>query len=247
MNMAGRTNTSHRRCHTDAYKGKITMTVKAILFGSIGTLVETSDFQRRAFNQAFAQARLDWNWDTETYARLLTKSGGQERIQNFADERSITVNSHQLHQHKTVFFNNLLANEHLPLRPGVRGIIDYAKMHDIRLAFVTATSRANIDATFLTLGDQISRKDFAFIGDVSMVSAPKPNPDIYKRALADLNLDAHNCIAIEDTATSMHAALAAGLRCIAFPGAYAKAHDFTDALLITQNLSSDNFQATRPK
>jgi phosphoglycolate phosphatase-like HAD superfamily hydrolase len=56
------------------------MTVKAILFGSIGTLVETSDFQRRAFNQAFAQAGLDWNWDTETYVRLLKKSGGQQRI-----------------------------------------------------------------------------------------------------------------------------------------------------------------------
>ena len=223
------------------------MTVKAILFGSIGTLVETSNFQRHAFNQAFAQAGLDWNWDTATYERLLTKSGGRKRIQDFADERSITVNSHQLHQHKTEIFDNLMANEDLPLRPGVTGIIDYAKMHDISLAFVTATSRANIDATFLALGDQIYREDFAFIGDVTMVSAPKPNPDIYERALVELNLAAHDCIAIEDTATSMHAALTAGLRCIAFPGAYAKAHDFTDALLITQNLSSDDFQITRPK
>jgi HAD superfamily hydrolase (TIGR01509 family) len=225
----------------------MTMTVKAILFGSIGTLVETSDFQRRAFNQAFTQAGLDWNWDTETYMRLLKKSGGQQRIQSYANTRSINVDAYQLHQRKTKIFDTFMASEHLPLRPGVADIIDYAKTHDMGLAFVTATSQANIDATFLALGDQINRKDFAFIGDVSMVSAPKPNPDIYERALADLNLDAHNCIAIEDTATSMHAALAAGLRCIAFPGAYARAHDFTDALLITQNLSSDNFQDTLPK
>jgi len=217
------------------------MTVKAILFGSIGTLVETSDFQRRAFNQAFAQAGLDWNWDKDTYVRLLTKSGGQERIQSYANARFIDVDAYQLHQHKTTIFDTLMASEQLPLRPGVAGVIDYAKTHDMRLAFVTATSQANIDATFLALGDQINRKDFAFIGDVSMVSSPKPNSDIYEKALAHLNLDAHHCIAIEDTATSMHAALAAGLRCIAFPGVYAKAHDFSDALLITQNLSSDYF------
>jgi beta-phosphoglucomutase-like phosphatase (HAD superfamily) len=222
------------------------MTLKAILFGSIGTLVETSEFQRRAFNQAFAQAGLDWNWDTETYVRLLTKSGGQERIQSYANARYINVDASQLHHNKTKIFDTLMASEHLPLRPGVAGIIDYTKTHEICLEFVTATSWANIDATFLALGDQISRKDFAFIGNVSMVSAPKPNPDIYKRALTDLNLDAHNCIAIEDTATSMHAALAAGLRCIAFPGTYAQAHDFKDALMITQNLSSDIFQVTRP-
>jgi HAD superfamily hydrolase (TIGR01509 family) len=222
------------------------MTVKAILFGSIGTLGETSDFPRRAFNQAFAQAGLDWNWDMETYVRLLKKSGGQKRIQSYANARSINVDAYQLHQHKTKIFDTLMATEYLPLLPSVAGIIDYAKTHDIRLAFVTATSRANTDAIFLALGDQINRKDFAFIGDVSMVSAPKPNPDIYERALADLNLNAHNCLAIEDTATSMHATLAAGLRCIAFPGAYARAHEFTDALLITQNLSSDNFQVKRP-
>ncbi|MFT7179418.1 MAG: phosphoglycolate phosphatase-like HAD superfamily hydrolase, partial [Oceanospirillaceae bacterium] len=41
------------------------MTTKAILFGSIGTLVETSELQRRAFNQAFSEAGLDWNWSEE--------------------------------------------------------------------------------------------------------------------------------------------------------------------------------------
>ena len=131
------------------------MTVKAILFGSIGTLVETSDFQRRAFNQAFTQAGLDWNWDTETYVRLLNKSGGQQRIQSYANTRSINVDAYQLHQRKTKIFDTFMASEHLPLRPGVADIIDYAKTHDTGLAFVTATSQANIDATFLVLGQNL--------------------------------------------------------------------------------------------
>ena len=47
--------------------------MKAILFGSIGTLIETSDLQREAFNQAFKEAGLDWYWDQEDYTKLLKK------------------------------------------------------------------------------------------------------------------------------------------------------------------------------
>ena len=36
------------------------MTFKAVLFGSIGTLAETSDLQRNAFNEAFKISGLNW-------------------------------------------------------------------------------------------------------------------------------------------------------------------------------------------
>jgi hypothetical protein len=67
------------------------MNPKAIFFGSIGTLAETSDLQRRAFNQAFAEAKLDWHWDVELYKGLLKKSGGKGRIQGFAAQKGIPV------------------------------------------------------------------------------------------------------------------------------------------------------------
>ena len=37
--------------------------MKALLFGSIGTLIETSNIQRESFNQAFKEIGLDWHWD----------------------------------------------------------------------------------------------------------------------------------------------------------------------------------------
>jgi len=51
--------------------------MKAIIFGSIGTLVETSEIQRKSFNQAFKEMDLDWYWDKEEYKKLLKKSGGK--------------------------------------------------------------------------------------------------------------------------------------------------------------------------
>ena len=47
------------------------MNYKAILFGSIGTLIETSELQRNAFNQAFSENGLDWNWSPTQYQDLL--------------------------------------------------------------------------------------------------------------------------------------------------------------------------------
>jgi beta-phosphoglucomutase-like phosphatase (HAD superfamily) len=212
------------------------MGYKAILFGSIGTLIETSELQRRAFNRAFAEAGLDWDWNTEEYRRLLTKSGGCERIQDFATRRGSEVNVEQLYQQKTIIFDRLMANETILLRPGVANIIRHALDNRLRLGFVTTTSEANIDAVFFAVANQLNRRDFNFIGNNKIASNTKPNPEIYLKALSELQLDAQHCIAIEDTQISMRAALAADISCIAFPGAFAEDNDFSGAALITQRL-----------
>ena len=48
------------------------MTYKSLLFGSIGTIIETSELQRESFNEAFKEAGLDWYWDQEDYRLLLS-------------------------------------------------------------------------------------------------------------------------------------------------------------------------------
>jgi len=217
-------------------KQDMIMDYKAILFGSIGTLVETSELQRRAFNQAFTKAGLDWNWSVETYRRLLTKSGGCQRIKDFAAQCGLKVDAKQLHQEKTIIFNRLMASENILLRPGAASIIRHALDNSLQLGFATNSSEANIDAVFLAISNQINRSDFDFIGNVKIASNSKPNPEIYLKALSELQLDAQDCIAIEDTQVSMHAALAADIRCIAFPGAFAEDSDFSGAALVTPRL-----------
>ena len=57
---------------------------KGLLFGSIGTLVETSEIQRKSFNEAFKKKGLDWYWTKKEYIKLLNKSGGKDRITEYA-------------------------------------------------------------------------------------------------------------------------------------------------------------------
>jgi len=213
---------------------------KAILFGSIGTLVETSELQRRAFNQAFSEAGLDWTWNPDEYKIMLKKSGGRNRINEYATDRGIKVNAHELHLKKTEIFDNMMKEEGISLRPGVANLIGYAIDNNVHLAFVTSTSDANVDAIFMALNGQLSRNDFNFIGNDKMVSKPKPDSEIYLKALSNLKLNAKDCLAIEDTEVSMRSAINANIKCIAFPGAMALDNDFSAALHISDDLSPNN-------
>ena len=46
---------------------------KAVIFGAIGTIVETSNIQRRSFNKAFKEFGVDWYWSSAEYKKLLEK------------------------------------------------------------------------------------------------------------------------------------------------------------------------------
>ena len=56
------------------------MTVRALVFDVDGTLAETEEIHRAAFNAAFAEAGLGWSWDRALYGDLLRTTGGRERI-----------------------------------------------------------------------------------------------------------------------------------------------------------------------
>ena len=79
---------------------------KALFFGSIGSIVETSDLQRKSFNQAFKQYGLNWYWAKKKYKKLLNKSGGEDRISRYAKQKKIVVDAKKLRSLKTRIFNN---------------------------------------------------------------------------------------------------------------------------------------------
>jgi beta-phosphoglucomutase-like phosphatase (HAD superfamily) len=46
------------------------MTLQALIFDVDGTLAETEEMHRRAFNEAFASLGLDWSWPPPLYREL---------------------------------------------------------------------------------------------------------------------------------------------------------------------------------
>ena len=70
---------------------------KAIIFGSIGTVLETSDIQRKSFNKAFKKFGLNWYWSKNEYKKLLKVSGGENRLSNYANTKNINPNDNFLY------------------------------------------------------------------------------------------------------------------------------------------------------
>ena len=202
---------------------------KGLLFGSIGSIVETSEIQRKSFNKAFKKSGLNWIWTKKKYINLLNKSGGKDRIAKYAKKKNIKVNSQKIRNLKTEFFNNYLKKYHLTLRPGVKNIINVCKKQKIKIAFVSSTSLNNINSIFFSLRNSIKKKDFKFIGNSKLVEKHKPNPDIYLMALKKLNLKANDCIAIEDSQESLNSARRAKIKCVIFPGKFHSKKKFVGA------------------
>ena len=217
------------------------MTLQAILFGSIGTIAETSDVQRRAFNAAFADAGLDWNWDADTYRGLLTINGGQARIRAYCDQIGVAMLTHDvvtaIHAGKTAHYADMLATNGLEPRTGVAELIAASRAAHVRVALCTSTSRDNVDAMATALRGRINFADFAIVTSLDDGIGVKPLPDAFRYALVQLGLDAAKCVAIEDSPVSIAAAKAAGLFTIATPGQFVRDQDFGAADRVCDDLS----------
>ena len=201
--------------------------MKAIIFGSIGTLVETSEIQRKSFNQAFKEMDIDWYWDKEEYKKLLKKSGGIKRVEYFANLNKDLIDSKKVRELKTQIFNKFLKSNIISPRDGVFDVIEHAKNNDIKIGLASTTTVENVDAIFTTLGNKIKKKDFNFIGNNTLIERIKPHPDIYIKAIKDLDVKSEECIAIEDSVESAMSAYKAEIECIAFPGLFHMDDDFS--------------------
>lgn len=210
--------------------------MSAILFGSIGTIADTSELQRQAFNQAFVAHGLDWQWHRADYLKMLEKSGGQNRIADYARSLGQTVDAEAIHRSKSEIFQKSLTESRILPRPGVVETIQQAKKAGVKLAWVTTTSQNNVSQLLKALDPAVQASDFDLIIDITQVKYSKPDQDAYRFALEKLAERSDSCIAIEDNVDGIEAAISAGLECVAFPGENTIHHDFAKAKLLVDHV-----------
>ncbi len=217
--------------------------MSAILFGSIGSLADTSELQREAFNAAFAEHGLDWNWSQDEYRGLLSESGGQARIAAYAQSRGETVDAAAVHATKSARFQTRLREGAIAPRPGVAETIEGAERDGVAVALVTTTSPENIAALAEALRPEVDIDGFALVVDTTDVAKAKPAPDAYAFALERIGAEPDQVVAIEDNAGGVRAATTAGLACVAFPGENNAEHDYEAADARVSTLDYDELRS----
>jgi len=215
---------------------------RALIFDVDGTLAETEEVHRKAFNAAFVRANLDWCWGRVVYKGLLRVTGGKERIRAFdrmRGEASVLSDAEitELHRHKTTIYADLIASGGCPLRPGVKALLTAALTRDQRLAIATTTSRGNIDALLTSAFGKDWADSFAAIVAGDEVSKKKPAPDVYLEVLSRLSLSASECLAIEDSGLGLAAASRAEIPVLISRSSYFRDDDFSAALLAVDDLT----------
>lgn len=219
--------------------GVTDMDIAALIFDVDGTMADTEEAHRVAFNLAFERYRLGWVWQPSEYRELLKTTGGKERIAHYieslavgnAERERLHAMVPKVHADKTRFYSAFVADGAVPLRTGVARLLDEARAAGCKLAIASTTTAVNIDALLgSTLGPE-GRSMFSAVACGDQVRAKKPSPEIYRLALHGLEMQAEQAIAFEDSPNGLRAAVAAGLRTVVTPNFWTSEGDFSAAAL----------------
>jgi HAD superfamily hydrolase (TIGR01509 family) len=218
--------------------------IQALLFDVDGTLADTEEAHRLAFNAAFGELGLPFAWSPAEYAVLLGVPGGKERLTHYfagldapaEERRRLTGLVAALHARKTERFAELIAAGGAPLRPGIARLLAEAEAAGARLAIATTTTAENVTALLHAgLGPKATARFFVIAcGD--MVQAKKPAPDVYLLALARLGVAARDAVAFEDSELGLAAAKGAGLFTVVTPTRWTAEQDLRAADLRVPHL-----------
>ena len=211
------------------------MTLKAVIFGSIGSFSETSRIQLESFNEALSQNGLKQQWDEKEYIEFLKIQGGLNRLKQVFPESSPQV-LEKIHSDKTRLFQQKLVEGESFLRIGFEAFCEMLLQNNILIGLASTTFLESVDAILKSL-NTISRENFAFIGHQGLTQRQKPDPEIYEMALREMGVKKDEVLAFEDTRLSLMSPIHAGIKTIAIPGELSSGQDFSEATLVIQQYS----------
>jgi beta-phosphoglucomutase-like phosphatase (HAD superfamily) len=217
----------------------------ALIFDVDGTLADTEELHRQAFNEAFFACGVGWRWGPALYTELLRTTGGKERIATYisqlqlaaAERRRLLRLIPELHAAKTRLYREMVAQGHARPRPGVNRILQEARAAGLQLAIASTTSPENVDSLLMSsFGPEVPGW-FNVIATGDAVPKKKPAPDIYNLALERLGVAPGRAIAFEDSQVGVQSARAAGLFIVATPSLWTIGQDFSAADIVLTSLA----------
>ncbi len=220
------------------------MKLEALLFDVDGTLVDTEELHRQAFNQAFLEFGLGWDWDPDLYTELLAVSGGVGRIASYIDTLGVAAAEKLrlrrlipgIHRVKTSNYGELLGSHAARLRPGVARLIEEAHRAGVRVGLAATSSSVNVERLLARVFGEEGRRLIGAAVSADQVARKKPAPDIYELLLSILSVPAGGCVAFEDSANGLAAAKAAGLYTVVTPTRWTSSQQFIGANLLLPTL-----------
>lgn len=184
--------------------------VRALIFDCDGTLVDTETPAYQSWVEIFREH------GAELPRALYQQDIGAGGLFDAVGELSRLTGKQ--FEHEVVWAARQARKEHLslnqPLLPGVLSILQAARDTGLLLAVASSSGRAWVESWLERLE---VRSFFRCVLTSDDVERIKPAPDLFLAAAACLGIPPAECVVFEDSPHGMHAAAAAGMRCVAVP------------------------------
>lgn len=181
---------------------------KAFIFDMDGLLLDTEKICRECFRKACAE--FDYEPDFNIYKKCIgLKAEEGNKILKEGFDPFIPFNEVKVKWND--IYRDHIENEHIPLKNGVREILEFLSKKNILLAVATSTERKIAEKKLSKTGI-IDFFDIIVTGD--QVTNSKPDPEIYLMAAEFLNVNPTECIAFEDSDNGVKSAFYAGMNVI---------------------------------
>lgn len=189
--------------------------LNALLIDHDGTLVNSEPCQHQIWQQILAEYGVEYPFEA-----FIPRIGipGEVTAEYLIKHYNLPVEPSELALIKEQSTTDFLLNNAFPLMPGMAELLNWAVAQNFKIAVVSGAERSSVVRS-LTLHEIDHVVDLVVAG--GDVKNSKPAPDAYLSALQQLNITPEQTLAIEDSASGIQSAKAAGLTCLAIK------HDFT--------------------
>jgi len=204
--------------------------IKAFIFDLDGTLVKTEILKARSYARAAVELCPDCATEgeiIEAYKGMVglpRKEVAQALVEQYGLEKALTPKMNEFGvstawqayvQVRMKIYDAMLADpatlrEHLC--PYNLDLLKWARHIGFKTGLATMSACTETNRVLENLG---VRSEFDFIATADDVSNGKPDPEVYLLVARQLQAEPSECLVIEDSATGVRAALAAGAWCIA--------------------------------
>jgi HAD superfamily hydrolase (TIGR01509 family) len=185
--------------------------IQAFIFDMDGLLLDTEGVYKRSWTEA---ARLlGFDLSDEIYLQLIgiTVADAEIRlVEVFGSQFPID----EFRKDAKSRYEAIVETEGIPLKPGVREMLDWARQQNIPCAVATSTVSGEARAR---LAKHDILEEFRGLVGGEMVTRGKPNPDIFLSAANLLGIEPSLCLVFEDAHSGVRAARAANMQVLLIP------------------------------
>ncbi|CAH2716175.1 Protein CbbY [Neobacillus rhizosphaerae] len=186
------------------------MTIKAVIFDFDGTIIDTETIWFEVYQEILKET-YEMELPLAEFAKCIgtTDEGFFLYIEN---QTGMKIDKQEIKNLATECF--LEKKGILEVREGVKEKLDEAKELGYKIGLASSSSREWVEG-FLR---QFELWDyFSVIKTKEDVAKVKPDPALYLQALAELQVEPQEALAIEDSLNGALAAIEAGMECIVIP------------------------------